>query len=50
MPYKISRNKILEDFERYAYIVDLIGTLDYRLSPAEDDDFKMLRLKYKFLR
>lgn len=50
MPYKISRNEILEDFERYAYIIYLNNVSDYRLSPTEIDDYKKLKLKYKFLR
>lgn len=49
MPYKISRNEILEDFERYAYIMYIRST-EYRLSSVEIDDFKNLKLKYKFLR
>ncbi len=50
MPYKINRKEILKDFERYAYIIDLISTPDYSLSVAENDDYQKLKLKYKFLR
>ena len=45
-----SKNEILKDFERYVYIIDLMFTIDYTLSVAEDDDYQKLRLKYKFLR
>ena len=45
-----TKNEILKDFERYAYIIDLMFIEDYKLSAAEEDDFKSLKLKYKFLR
>ena len=49
MPYKIMRNEILEDFERYAYIIELLYNYN-KLSSVEHDDIKKLELKYKFLR
>ena len=46
----LSKNKILEDFERYAYIIELLVDENYILSVAEVDDYQKLKLKYKFLR
>ena len=45
-----NKDETLKDFERYAYIIDLMFIEDYKLSAAENDDYKMLQLKYKFLR
>ncbi len=45
-----NKDETLKDFERYAYIIDLMFIEDYRLSAAEINDFKSLELKYKFLR
>ena len=45
-----TKDEILEDFERYAYIIELLVDEDYILSAAEVDDYQMLKLKYKFLR
>ncbi len=45
-----NKDEILEDFERYACIIDLIFIEDYTLSAAEVDDYQKLKLKYKFLR
>ncbi len=45
-----NKEEISKDFERYAYIIDLMFIEDYKLSAAEIDDFKSLKLKYKFLR
>ncbi len=46
-----NKDEILEDFERYAYIIEsMLNDDKYVPTITESDDLENLKLKYKFLR